>query len=281
MQVSTKLIAFGVGLLVVLALGVGLGAAVGPDITRADDGAPAPVGEGVTSAAEGYRLVPAATTLVADGGPFRFVIEDRDGKPTNGYTELHERDLHLVLVNRELTTYHHLHPTLAADGTWSIDLPQLEPGAYRAVADFQVEDGPRLALGTDLSVAGTYRPDEIPTPTSESEVDGYHVTLETEGEGGTVTATLTVRRDGYAVDLLPHLGARGHLVAMRTGDLAYAHVHPVEGDEAAAGVVRFEAELPSAGRYALFFDFKHDGEVHTASFTIDQGAVTPANEMEH
>ncbi len=45
--------------------------------------------------------------------------------------------------------------------------------------------------------------------------------------------------------------------------------------------MRFNAELPSAGRYGLFFDFKHDGVVHTASFTFDQGAVTGAAEMEH
>jgi hypothetical protein len=67
---------------------------------------------------------------------------------------------------------------------------------------------------------------------------------------------------------------------MRAGDLAYAHVHPIEhGDE--PGVVRFNAELSSAGRYGLFFDFQHEGTVHTASFTFDQGAVTGATEMEH
>jgi hypothetical protein len=189
--------------------------------------------------------------------------------------------LHLILVNRELTTFHHLHPTLDADGTWSIDVPPLDPGAYRAVADFQIAGGPRLALGTDLSVPGPYEPDARHGPAPETRVDGYDVALATEGDGGTITATLTVRRDGAAVELEPYLGARGHLVAMRSGDLAYAHVHPVEADDDAAGTVTFEAELPSAGRYALFLDFQHDGEVHTASFTLDQGAVAGAGEMEH
>ena len=69
-------------------------------------------------------------------------------------------------------------------------------------------------------------------------------------------------------------------MAMRTGDLAYAHVHPVEDDDAAPGVVTFDAELTSAGRYGLFFDFKHDGTVHTASFTFDQGPVTGTPDME-
>jgi hypothetical protein len=98
---------------------------------------------------------------------------------------------------------------------------------------------------------------------------------------GEVTAELTVRRDGQLViDLEPYLGAKGHLVAMRTGDLAYAHVHPVEADDDAPGVVTFDAELSSAGRYGLFLDFKHEGTVHTASFTFDQGPVTGTPDME-
>ena len=117
-------------------------------------------------------------------------------------------------------------------------------------------------------------------------VDDYEVTLATErGDGGEVIAALSVRQNGELVeDLEPYLGADGHLVAMRAGDLAYAHVHPIEhhgDDDNEPAVVRFNAELSSAGRYGLFFDFQHDGIVRTASFTFDQSAVTGAADMEH
>ncbi len=280
MRTPTKLAAFGAGLVAALALGAGLGAAVGPDVSAPDEEAAAPIGEGITSTAEGYRLVPEQASLEPDGGPFRFAIVDQEGEPVRRFTAIHERELHLIVVSRELTTFHHLHPTLDDGGTWSIDVPALAPGAYRAVADLQVADGPRLALGTDLSVPGAYHPGHLAEPSPDASVDGYDVALAVEGDGGSVTATLTVRRGGEVVDLQPYLGAKGHLVAMRAGDLAYAHVHPVEGD-APDGVVTFEAELPSAGRYALFFDFKHRGTVRTASFTLDQGAVTGTDEMEH
>jgi hypothetical protein len=244
--------------------------------------APAPIGQGVVAAAEGYRLVPASTDLDRAGGTFRFAIEDQADQAVHEFTPIHERDLHLIVVNRELTTFHHVHPTLDGDGTWSIDLPALEPGSYRAVADFQIADGPRLALGTDLTVAGQYQPTELSDPTPTTMTDGYEVQLSAErSDDGEVTAELIVRRNGDLVtDLEPYLGANGHLVAIRTGDLAYAHVHPVEDDESAPGVVTFDAELTSAGRYGLFFDFKHDGTVHTASFTFDQGPVTGTPDME-
>jgi hypothetical protein len=282
MSTTTRLAGFGVALVAILAIGAGLGAVVGPDATQAHAEAPAPIGQGVLTAAEGFRLVPATTDLDPDGGAFRFAIEDQDGEAVQRFTPIHERDLHLIVVNRELTIFHHVHPTLDPAGTWSIDLPILDPGSYRAVADFQIDGGPRLALGTDLSVAGQYRPSTLDEPTLTAVTEGYDVTLAPErSHTGAVTFGLTVRRDGALVtDLQPYLGANGHLVAMRTGDLAYAHVHPVDDDHNAPGVVTFDAELASAGRYGLFFDFKHNGSVHTASFTFDQGPVTGTPDME-
>jgi hypothetical protein len=43
-------------------------------------------------------------------------------------------------------------------------------------------------------------------------------------------------------------------------------VHPLDREGAE---VRFAAEFPSPGSYRLFLDFAHDGEVHTAAFTVD------------
>ena len=80
--------------------------------------------------------------------------------------------------------------------------------------------------------------------------------------------TVTVRRDGEAVtDLQPYLGALGHLVAIRDGDLAYLHVHPLDEISRPGGpAVRFAVDVLAAGTYGLFFDFSHGGTVHTASF---------------
>ena len=280
MRTPTKLVAFALGLGVVFALGAGIGAAVGPAPAADTDEAPAPLGAGVVSSESGYRLV-ARSALAKDGGPFSFVILDRDGAPVTRFTRLHERDLHLVVVNRELTAFHHVHPTLGTDGTWTIDLPALDAGSYRAIADFVVEDGPRLALGIDLGVAGSYRPTEPPAPSASATVDGYDVTLESEqGDGGVDQLSFTVRKGGAVVtDLQPYLGAGGHLIALRADDLAYAHVHPVGLSDAAGGTIRFEATLPSAGRYRLFLDFQHEGTVRTASFTFDQGLVTGSAPM--
>jgi hypothetical protein len=290
MRAPTKVLGFAVAIALVFGVALGLGAAVGPAPAGAEKEAPPPEGAGVVVTEAGYRFVPLTRSLPVTGGRFEFRIESRKGEVVRRFTPLHDRALHLVVVNRELTSFHHVHPTLADDGTWAVDLPAMPPGSYRAIADFQVTGGPHLALGTDLSVAGEYRPDALPEPAATTTVDGYDVALQAErANGGEVTFSLTVSRDGRPVgDLEPYLGARGHLVAIRTGDLAYAHVHPVEDgpgdrDEAPVdGTVRFDATLDATGRYGLFLDFQHGGIVHTARFTFDQGVITGTpKKMEH
>lgn len=99
-------------------------------------------------------------------------------------------------------------------------------------------------------------------------MDGYRVALGGDLRSGrSGELKLTVSRNGRPVtDLQPYLGAYGHLVALRSGDLAYLHVHPNEGGP--GPVVSFTATAPSAGTYRLFLDFKHEGKVRTAAFTV-------------
>jgi hypothetical protein len=71
----------------------------------------------------------------------------------------------------------------------------------------------------------------------------------------------TVTRDGRPVAVQDYLGAKGHLVALRQGDLAFLHVHPDEDS------LRFMATFPTAGTYRLFLQFQTGGRVHTAALT--------------
>lgn len=244
---------------------------------------------GVLISQSGYSLQPETTALpgLADT-PFGFTILGPDGATVQAYETRHERDLHLVVVGRDLLTYHHLHPQRDAGGRWSIPMPALSPGLYRAFASFAVTGGPDLTLGTDLLVPGAILPfAPLPEPAHTVLVDGgYIVTMTGSPVAGVATEVgFTVERDGAVVpDLEPYLGAWGHLVALRAGDLAYNHVHPVEvsgGGEAAAtapDVVPFMLEVLSPGDYRLFFDYAHEGAVHTAAFTVHVPAAVAESE---
>ncbi len=220
----------------------------------------------------GYTFALATDTLPAgEDQQLSFTIDGPDGVVTEFDVE-HEQELHLIAVRRDLTGYQHVHPVRAADGTWSTTL-DLTSGEWKLFADFSTH-GEALTLGTGLSVPGDYQPAALPASSTTAEVDGYTVTLDAHLDAGEeAELTLSVSRDGVPVtDLEPYLGAYGHLVALRDGDLAYLHVHP-EG-EPGDGVtppgpdVSFFATAASAADYRLFFDFQHDGVVRTAEFTI-------------
>ncbi|GAA2877551.1 hypothetical protein GCM10010472_39130 [Pseudonocardia halophobica] len=242
---------------------------------------------GLASSRGGYTLTPTASTLPGGTTDLAFRITGPDGAPVTAFDEEHTKRLHLIVVRRDTTGFQHLHPTMDPDGTWHTRLDVPDGGVYRAFADFTPTGGPATTLGVDLSVAGTYAPVEHPTSRT-AEVDGYQVRLDGElTPGRSSPLTLTVTRDGVPVnDLQPYLGAYGHLVALRSTDLAYLHVHPDgspgDGRTAPGPQIRFVAEVPSAGSYRLFLDFQHAGTVRTAKFTLPTGpsgtAADPAPE---
>ncbi|MFC6886895.1 MULTISPECIES: hypothetical protein [Actinomadura] len=208
----------------------------------------------------------------------RFRILGPDGRPVHAFTPIHDRELHLIVVRRELTGFQHVHPERDADGTWSVRLDLPAAGAYRVFADIAPEAlGRTITLGADLAVAGPYAPEPVPAASRSFDVDGYTVTLDGDLVAGEAReVTLTVARDGVPVtDLQPYLAAYGHLVVLRAGDLAYVHVHPDgepgDGVTAAGPRIAFHAAVPGPGTYRLFLDFKHGDAVRTAAFTLTAG----------
>lgn len=234
---------------------------------------------GLAVAANGYRLelsrdlVPAGTAE-----PFRFRIIGPDGAAVTRFDVEHEKRLHFVVARRDGAGYQHLHPEMAADGTWSVPLTIPAAGSYRVFTDFKPEGAEKTTLGADIQAPGQYQPRQPDGPMRTATVDGYTVALKGKLEPGHASVvTATVTRGGSPVgDLQPYLGAYGHLVALRSADLGYLHVHPLgepgDGATPAGPEIRFAVEVPTAGRYRLYLDFQHAGTVRTAEFTVDTEA---------
>jgi hypothetical protein len=225
---------------------------------------PQPAGLGVAEGGYAVRFAPTQFER-GEAGELRFAIETADGEPVTRFDELHDRRMHLIVVRRDGAEFRHLHPEMDAAGTWSVPVRFTEAGVYRAFADFSV-DGEQQTLAGDLFVSGgDFESRPFPAPQEVDSADGYEVHLESGDlvAGEHSELSFAVSRGGQPVDALaPYLGAKGHLVALREGDLAFLHVHP-EGDG-----LSFAATFPTAGRYRLYLQFKHEGAVHTAEFTV-------------
>ncbi|HEX8054607.1 MAG TPA: DUF4396 domain-containing protein [Thermoleophilaceae bacterium] len=215
------------------------------------------------------------------GSRLSYRILGSDGAAVRDFEVEHEKRMHLIVVRRDMTGFQHLHPTMAADGTWSTPLTLDEAGSYRVFADFK-RDGRNHTLASDLAVDGATAWEPIPAPRAEASAGGgFEVMLASGASSAGEESELEfeVMHGGKPVEVDPYLGARGHLVALREGDLAYLHVHPVEGGAgheggghgggSTGGPIAFATEFPTDGRYRLFLQFKVDGIVRTAAFTRD------------
>ncbi|TQE32971.1 hypothetical protein Sipo8835_19095 [Streptomyces ipomoeae] len=307
MNTGLKITAFAAALAATFGTAYGVGKGIDPVVAETTESAPArhdshskaspepdgasgdagrqeiPSAGGLQISENGYTLDLRTPSVTAEQrSDLRFVIRDPNGRAVTAYEREHDKELHLILASRDLVTYRHLHPTRAADGTWSIPVDLPRAGDYRVFADFTPagENAENLVLGADLAASGPYEPQRLPAPSDTATTDGYEVELEGSLRPGAAgELTLKVSRDGDPVtDLQPYLGAYGHLVALRSGDLAYLHVHPSgepgDGTTAPGPDVSFTATAPSSGTYRLFLDFKHGGEVHTAAFTVRAGKAT-------
>ncbi len=273
-------------LIVALALAAGAGAGLGKRSAANDSGsvgraaqgqhgghgdAPKPTeSDGRKRSAGGYTLVVRKTSFRSDRrGALGFVIRDKRGMAVRRFDVEQDKRMHVVIVRRDFAAYQHVHPELARSGAWSTPLALSEPGPYRLFADFTIS-GERYVLGADLEAVGPYRPRPFPAPAEATSVDGYDVAIAASGLSARAASQirLTITKGGLAVtNLGRYLGAKGHLVVLRRRDMSYLHVHP-----SAAGtdpnVVEFAFDLPSAGAYAAFFQFRVGGRVRTAPFTF-------------
>src|SRR5215204_5243173 len=183
---------------------------------------------GLTVSTAGYTLQVSPKTFEAgQEEAFGLRILDRGGHAVRDFDEQHGERMHLIVVRRDLAHYLDLHV----------------PGEMEVVS--------------------------LPDPTSLAGADGYEVELDAGSltAGAASSLTFRIAQEGQDVtELEPYLGALGHLVALREGDLAFLHVHPSGG---AGARIIFHAVFPSMGLYKLFLQFAHEGRVHTVAFTTE------------
>ena len=214
-----------------------------------------------------------------------FTVVGSNGQPVRDFQVEHTKRVHLIVARRDLTGFQHLHPKQGSDGRWSTSIKVNTAGSYRVFADFK-RRGENNTLAADVAVDGPLNSRSLaPVRTTADAGDGYRAKLTGAASKAGEEAELGFRvtRDGKEIAVDDYLGAKGHLVALREGDMAYLHVHPVEagheaepkedehGDTGAGSSegepIEFATEFPSDGRYGLFLQFKHQGKVRTAAFT--------------
>jgi hypothetical protein len=240
-------------------------------------GMPMSSGTGLAATASGYTLTAGRITPMAGMDmPVTFTIT-KGGKPVTAFDPEQTKLMHFYLIRSDLSAFQHLHPTMAADGTWTVTPAAVGAGSYRFYVQFlphanAIDGG--LVLSRPFSVAGAdaTKSAALPAPSAETTLDGYTISLAGAAKAGVETPLrLTFTRSGQPVtDLQPYLDTYAHVTAIHSGDLAFAHLHPsgvVNGDHGGP-TLTVNADLPEAGTYRLFIQFQTGGTLHTAAITV-------------
>jgi hypothetical protein len=247
--------------------------------TTAALAAAAPAGTGLLSSLHGYTLVPSAQTITGGASSaYTFHVTGPDGKTLTRYQPYESAFVICYVIRSDLTEYHYLEPAMREDGTWSVALPALPAGSYRAFATFAAPDSSQgtplvYQLSAPFTVAGrAAAASAAPAPVSSATTsDGYTISLSGDPKAKVSgPLKMVVVKGGKPVESFQRfLDAYVHLTAFHAGDLAFAQILSLGGVQAKTGAMTAEASFPESGTWQVFAQFDVDGSVHTAVLTLD------------
>jgi len=202
-------------------------------------------------------------------------IADKDGNPINDFEINHEKLLHLIIVNHDLSFFNHIHPEFKGEGKFTIETSFPTGGEYKVFADFIPKGGSNTTLSEWVKVEGKEGAHEAVKADAKlvKVVDGKEVELTLNSMNAKDEVTLTFNildaqtKEGIS-NLEPYLGAVGHVVILSDDAEQYIHVHPI--DEKATGPkAQFATSFPESGTYKIWGQFQHQGKVFTVPFVVE------------
>ncbi len=185
---------------------------------------------------------------------------------------IHEKKIHLLTVNEELSWFDHIHPEEQPDGTYHISETFPAAGKYLLFTDYKPSGNAPEVNTHYIEVSGTVTdiPQRLETKLA-SIVNGYTVFL-LNGDELTTTNVQGLQfsivkdcRILQAKDMQLYLGANAHIVMISKADYDFLHIHPVFDDNFP---IYAETIIKKAGLYRMWVQFKIEDMIHTADFTV-------------
>jgi hypothetical protein len=226
-----------------------------------------------------YRMDLAVTAAPGGGlSKLRITLREPDSdRRVAALATVHERLLHLFIIDRSLQFFRHVHPARIGDGTFDLR-ESIPPGEYVVIADFLPQGAASQMVQRAIVTPGYKGPlfpaaaDLSGDTATERVVDGVRVQLESRdlkaGREGVLRFTLRDAASGAPVtDLEPFLGAPGHMLIVNADLTEADHVHPEE-PIAHGPLITFQPLLPAGGFYKLWLQFQRKGVVTTVPFVV-------------
>jgi len=214
-----------------------------------------------------------------------YIIKDEQGTILKDYDVVHEKIMHFITVRKDLQYFQHIHPEFNKEtGEFTIPVIFAADGEYRMFADFTPSSGQMGSGGEKLPVTiyqdivagnlANYNPQPLGNTQRSKTFAGYNITMTPSSEPvasqNDYGFTFEIKKGNQLItNLEKYLGALGHTVVLREGDLQFIHGHPTQSpDTKQTGKITFMITFPEAGYYKLFSQFQHEGKIVTSDFLV-------------
>jgi hypothetical protein len=200
-------------------------------------------------------------------------IKDLSGKVIETFLAVHEKEMHLLAIKKDLSVFQHLHPHYRGKGRFQVKTTFTKAGEYKFYADFLPEGANQQLASHELVVTGSETKEEVvPDKLLKKEIDDLTIELilpkAKADEHISLIFTLNDKNGNPITELEPYLGSAGHVVIVSEDMNEFLHVHPV--DENTKGPdVEYMTSFPRSGLYKIWGQFKYKQQLYTVPFVIE------------
>ncbi|GMK40342.1 hypothetical protein PCCS19_33980 [Paenibacillus sp. CCS19] len=205
-------------------------------------------------------------------------VLDPSGQPVSKFTEDMTKLMHLIIVNRDLSIFQHLHPEYRGDGSFETTADFPAGGEYLLIEEFVPDDQPITVTKQWVSVTGKESAEKRLQPGQGmvQTLGGITASVSIMPDLGSLRAGQMVMieyhladaKTGEPLQLEPYLGTAGHSVILNEEADQYVHVHAVTEMSNGSNVM-FHTAFPAAGKYRIWGQFQYNGEVLTLPFDVE------------
>lgn len=200
-------------------------------------------------------------------------VANPDGTPATNFSIVHEKQMHLLAVSKNLADLMHLHPVYEEGGLFRVVATFHQGGAYKLYADFTPEGKSQHLITHEVKVEGEETQEEIKQDIErEKQIDNliFKLTAQEVAANHHTELVFTIKNAATGTpvsELEPYLGSAGHVVIVSEDQEEFLHVHPV--DEKVTGPnVSYMTSFPRRGNYKIWGQFKYKEKIYTVPFVI-------------
>jgi hypothetical protein len=228
------------------------------------------------------------TPVVAADTAVDVLVRDGSGAIVKSFDLVHTMPMHFVAVSSDLNDFIHIHPTLGADGHFSVSTKFGLAEPYSVFMEYE----PKGTTDETLSRAGVSPAGAVPSPAQLPAADAFNGSGPKTAVAANTSVTLALQARGMLAantpahvvvdfkdpsgnpisDLTNWLGMPAHAIVLSSDVKTFVHLHGMPengGTSTNTGPLGIELTLPVGGLYKMFLQFQRGSTVITTPFVLN------------